>query len=153
MAVNPNTNFTAGQVLTADQQNRFPRGVMGYVVRTTGNITLTTSLTDVTGASIAFTAVADRAYRVSFSALVGKTSSNGQVDITLRTGANVALQNLFEDIVVGEFRVFDFTYVVTGLTAGSQTLKISAKLSTAGGTLYASGGNNYSFSVEDIGPI
>jgi hypothetical protein len=153
MAVSPNTNFTSGQILTAAQQNNFPRGLMGYVVRTTGNISLTTTLTDVTGASVAFTAVANRGYKVSFSALVGKTGSNGQVDVTLADGSNNALQNLFIDVPNGEFQIFTFDFLVTTLTAGAQTLKIRAKLSTAGGTLYAAGGNNYSYTVEDVGPI
>jgi hypothetical protein len=153
MAVSPNTNFTSGQIYTAQQANNFPRGLMGYVVRTTGNVGLTTTLTDVTGASVAFTAVANRGYKVSFSALVGKTGSNGQVDVTLADGSNNALQNLFIDVANGEFAIFSLDYLVTTLTAGAQTLKIRAKLSTAGGTLYASGGNYYSFTVEDLGPI
>jgi hypothetical protein len=153
MAVAPNTTFTAGSILTAAQQNAFPRGLMGYVVRTTGNINLTTTLTDVTGASVAFTAVANRGYLVTFTALIGKTGTTGQVDITLTDGSNNALQNLFIDIPTGEFQIFNLTYLVTTLTAGAQTLKIRAKVSVAGGTLYASGGNNYSLTVEDAGGI
>ena len=29
MAINPNTDFTTGAILTAAQQNRFPRGITG----------------------------------------------------------------------------------------------------------------------------
>ena len=34
MAINPNTDFTAGAVLTAAQQNRFPRGVVALTFDT-----------------------------------------------------------------------------------------------------------------------
>jgi hypothetical protein len=30
MAINPNTQFSSGAVFTADEANRFPRGIMGY---------------------------------------------------------------------------------------------------------------------------
>lgn len=64
MAINPNTAFTAGQILTADQQNRFPRGVMSYNTRTTSQTGVTTEVITITGSS--FTAAAGRLYKVTY---------------------------------------------------------------------------------------
>jgi hypothetical protein len=52
MAVNPNTQFSSGAVYTADEANRFPRGVMGAVYRTAGNLTVTTTQADLTGMTV-----------------------------------------------------------------------------------------------------
>lgn len=153
MAVNPNTDFTAGQILTAAQQNRFGRGLMGYVVRSTGNITPGTTIADVTGATISFTAVANRGYLVNFTALVGKTGTTGYFNAYITDGSNNVQADYFENIAVGEFITFTMTYLVTGLAAGAQTLKIRSLFSTAGGTLYASSTNKMSFTVEDVGPV
>jgi hypothetical protein len=46
MAINPNTDFTTGQVLTSAEQNRFPRGVMAHPRYTV--ILLRTPLTEIT---------------------------------------------------------------------------------------------------------
>jgi hypothetical protein len=42
MAISPNDDFTAGQVLTATECNQFPRGVMARATSTT-SYTMTTS--------------------------------------------------------------------------------------------------------------
>jgi hypothetical protein len=67
MAINPNTTFTAGAVLTADEANRFPRGVMGAVYRTAGDLTVTTTLADLTGMTVTFTAEASRTYKATWN--------------------------------------------------------------------------------------
>jgi len=65
MAISPNTDFTAGQILTATQQNQFPRGVMAYTASTTTPTAVgTTEAVVLTGSS--FTAVANRYYRVTY---------------------------------------------------------------------------------------
>jgi hypothetical protein len=43
MAINPNTRLRLVQSDPADEANRFPRGVMGAVYRTAGNLTVTTT--------------------------------------------------------------------------------------------------------------
>lgn len=153
MAISPNTTFTSGAILTAAQMNNFPRGVMGYVVRDTGNVTIGTSIADVTGASVAFTAVASRGYLVTFTCLVGKTGTAGYFNGYITDGSNNVQADSFENIAVGEFITFSINYLVTGLTAGAQTLKIRALTSTAGCTLYATGTNKYCLTVTDIGPV
>jgi hypothetical protein len=59
----PNTDFTAGAILTADQQNRFPRGVMA-VVEVTTNQAIGAEAVTITAPT--FTAVASRLYRITY---------------------------------------------------------------------------------------
>jgi hypothetical protein len=67
MAINPNTDFSVSGVYTANQANRFPRGVMALATSTT-SYTLTTSGTAAiaTGMTVTFTAVANRYYRITY---------------------------------------------------------------------------------------
>jgi hypothetical protein len=153
MAVSPNTDFTAGSIYTASQANNFPRGVMGYVVRSSGNVTVTTALADITGASVSFTAVANRGYKVTFTALVSKNTAAGYFNWFITDGANAVQNDGYMDIVLGKAISFSTSYVVTGLAAGAQTLKMRATTDTNNVTVFASGTTKYTFIVEDIGPV
>ena len=66
MATTPNTTFTAGAILTAAQQNNFPRGLMTAVVTDLNPYTLTTSIAVATGMTLTWTAVANRIYKVTY---------------------------------------------------------------------------------------
>jgi hypothetical protein len=147
-----NTNFTAGQVLTAAQQNNFPRGVAGYVKRTAGSVSITTAKADITGATITFTAEAGRAYKVTFNATVTKNVAVGTVSFYIATGANVdQYEYLLEATATASGYVLCLSSVVTGLSAGSQTLKMRAVVANNTGTVFGTSTNPYSFIVEDIG--
>ena len=83
MAINPNTNFSTGAVLTADQQNRFPRGVMAYTESTTNVTGISTEVVSITGAS--FTAVANRYYKVTyFEPDPNSVTSTGYLGMSIR---------------------------------------------------------------------
>jgi hypothetical protein len=60
-----NSNFTAGQILTAAEQNNFPRGSAGYQNLPT-NFTATTGQADI-GVSVTFTAVSSRLYKTTLN--------------------------------------------------------------------------------------
>ena len=64
MAINPNTDFTAGQVLTAAEQNRFPRGIVAFVESTSSSGAITAQTVTLTAP--AFTAVANRYYKITY---------------------------------------------------------------------------------------
>ena len=64
MAINPNVDFVAGNILTAAQQNQFPRGVMAFGQTTTSDTSITTEEVQVTAS--AFTAVANRYYKITY---------------------------------------------------------------------------------------
>jgi hypothetical protein len=154
MAINPNTDFSSGAVLTAAQQNRFPRGVMGAVYRTAGDYTMSTTVGDVTGMSITFTAVASRTYKASWTISGYKSTTNGWAAVYLTNSANTIFGSVYNTALisgVGYFNLSGFTYF-TNLTAGSQTLKLRAQIENAAGLINASGTNPAVFMVEDCGP-
>ena len=147
-----NTTFVSGAIYTAQQANNFPFGVQGYTKRTTGNTTVTGTTGDVTGASASFTAIAGRAYKVTFQTLFLKNTATGSLQLSITDGSNVELYRYDNDsLATGTSYSFCYTVVVTGLTAGSQTLKIRAAVSNNTGTIYGTSANPFSFIVEDIG--
>jgi hypothetical protein len=147
MAINPNTDFTSGAVLTAAQQNRFPRGIMSYASVTTSDTTITAEETQITGT--AFTAVANRYYRVTYyepDLYNGTTYMYGKI----KNGATV-LNTAYHTVGAGNERQLITMYVGT-FTAGSVTL--TATLQSASGTGQAiRSANVFAFLlVEDMGP-
>jgi hypothetical protein len=149
MAVNPNTNFTVGQVATADQMNRFPRGAMGYVYSTAGNITLTTTVQDIPGASVTFTAVSGRLYKITYNAQIQKVTSAGYIEISFYNGATVIYDG-FEDVIAGGYINYSQSSVVSGLS-GTVTIKATGIVNVATATIFRGAANPTSFVVEDIG--
>jgi len=154
MAVSPNDLFTSGQILTAQECNNYPFGVVAYSSYTGGNQGITTTVTDVTSATGTFTAIANRAYRVTFQAYGAKNVSTGSVAFTLTDSAGTTqyFQTQFYSITSVGIN-FGFTTLVTGLTAGSKTLKVRCATDVTTGAIFMSAGQPMSFIIEDIGPI
>jgi hypothetical protein len=150
MPINPNTDFTAGAVLTNAQQNRFPRGVMAFNTATATDSTVTTEEVQITGSS--FTAVANRYYKITyFEPGLGTTNTSGNARIRLTNLAG-AVQQLQGFPVLSTGGGFVHMAAVTTLTAG--TTNFVATLSSDSGTITASrSATRYAFLlVEDIGP-
>lgn len=151
MAINPNTTFTAGAVYTADQSNRFPRGVMAFTTATSTDSTITSEEVQITGAS--FTAVANRYYKITYfepgMSAGSSTSGNARIRLTNISGAVQQLQG-FAILSTGGGSVH--MSAVTTLTAGSTNFV--ATLSSDSGTITATrSASRYAFLlVEDIGP-
>ena len=150
MAVSPNVDFTAGQILTAAQQNNFPRGVMAYVINTTTNPTVTTAAADVTGMTLTWTAVANRLYRVTFEGMIGN-SNTSQNQYFFSNGSNVQLDQTFQENPGGQFQVICFQYLFLGV-AGSTTVKLRAEEQVGTLTFYGTGTRSRSIICEDLGP-
>ena len=146
MAINPNTDFTAGQVLTADQTNRFPRGVMAYNPKAT-NTGLTTTLGDV-GTSVTFTAVANRYYKYTFYCGASNASASGTLECYITDNANNILGTLNLYLVGGGNYSAVHNVLIRTETAGSNTRKVRAKVESGTGTLFAP----MYLLVEDLGP-
>lgn len=147
MAISPNDNFIAGQILTAVECNQFPRGVMQFTKHIT-NVVYSTDTTIIT--MTPFTAVANRYYRITFYMPQLSQSGAGFATMKIKNGATVLntafaampALNGYEGIAIA----------VETLTAGSVTLTGTLTASTASGAT-----NNtatiYGFMlVEDIGP-
>jgi hypothetical protein len=150
MAVSPNDDFLAGQVLTAQECNNFPRGVMAYAISTTSP-TVTTTKADVTNMTATFTAVANRLYRATFEGFVGMSASASQSQFFFANAANTDQDSWFQDIPASSFECVVLQHLFT-TTAGTTTLKLRALTSAGTMTFYGTGGRTSSFVIEDLGP-
>jgi hypothetical protein len=96
MATTPNTTFVSGAILTAAQQNNFPRGLMTAVVTSSTAYTLTTSVAVATGMTVTWTAVANRIYKVTYfeprvdTPTVADSSTSLVIRVTNAAGITVA---------------------------------------------------------------
>jgi len=157
MAISPNTDFSSGAVLTADQQNRFPRGVMALATSTT-NYTLTTVEVIATGMTVTFTAVANRYYRITYyepQAQTASFASNTQLTLRQTSAAGTVLQNT---VFANETNATDQSSMTAIRTmtfsAGSITVVGTAKCSLTTGTpqLIRDATRQAQLLIEDIGP-
>jgi len=152
---NPNTTFSSGAVYTADQANRFPRGVMAYNAQTAGDNTITAEELQITGSS--FTAVANRYYRITYfePSLAGNTA-NMVFDMRIRqTNIAGAVQNNNRVLNnVGSIFVPTSGMVQAIVTLSAGTTNFVATLACSAGTGQAGRSSSiYAFLlVEDIGP-
>lgn len=149
MAINPNTDFTTGAVLTAAQANRFPRGVMAYN-QVTANTSITVEATVITGST--FTAVANRYYRITY---YEPNPSGGtgywRWAIRLSSTSGTLLQTGFHTGGAGVERTGLAVWVGT-LSAGSTNVVATASMSAGTGTLARAATYPAFLCVEDIGP-
>jgi hypothetical protein len=147
MAINPNTTFSSGGIFTADQANRFPRGVMSYVEHTssTGFTTETTILT-----ATAFTAVASRYYRITYFEPSLANTAIGYSLMKIKQGATVLVQGNIANPAATTGYAGSVSVVKT-FSAGSVTLTATMQ-STATGSAQAAATYPGYLLVEDIGP-
>jgi hypothetical protein len=149
MAITPNTTFTAGAILTAAQMNRLPWGVTGYA-SATANQNVTT-LTDLTGLTVTFTAVSTRIYKTTIHIpIVQQTSANGYGQLYLTNSSNTQLQWAQEYRLTNYQSFMTLTYVESGIS-GSTTRKARAEASGGGLTFYGASTSPMQIVVEDIG--
>lgn len=154
MAISPNTDFTSGQILTATQQNQFPRGVMAYAQSSTADTTITTEEVQLT--STAFTAVANRYYKITyFEPQCYSPTSACIIQAAIRKGTTTAGTQLVQSAIsVGAGTQYAplNPSVITTLTAGSQQVCATLSFSAGTGQTTRSGVEYAYLLVEDIGP-
>jgi hypothetical protein len=152
MAINPNTDFVAAAVLTADQMNRLPRGIMALSTLTSNGSILNG---ETTRTSVTFTAVANRYYRVSWYEPDLNNANAATNTFYLR------LDNATTGTIIGTSIIYtlatasdnNLTSIVTTFSAGSRT--IFARYFENAGTATnanASATKPAYLMVEDIGP-
>jgi hypothetical protein len=160
MAINPNTDFSSGAVLTAAQQNRFPRGVMALATSST-NYVLTTTLTATTGMSVTFTAVANRYYKITYyepqaqTPQAALTYTELDVRLTNAAGASQGTSLIFTPAASPGLIQSGVTVLATKtFSAGSVTLVGCALTSSLAGapSLIRTAPRSSILLVEDIGP-
>jgi hypothetical protein len=86
MAISPNVDFTSGQVLTAAQQNQFPRGIVAQVSETANGTALPTEQVTLTAST--FTAVANRYYRITYFEPIAQNPGGAGSSITAKNQNN-----------------------------------------------------------------
>jgi hypothetical protein len=152
MAINPNTDFTAGAILTADQQNRFGRGVMAYAEVTTSDTSITAEEIQITAS--AFTAVANRYYKITyFEPKISANLNGNQFTMRLRLTnlAGTVLQVSYMEPNTANF-VMNVCEVVTTFSAGSIVVVGTCAMGGTTGNANRSATEKAFILVEDIGP-
>jgi hypothetical protein len=150
MAISPNTDFTSGQILTAAQQNKFPRGVMAYT-QVIVNDNSITSTEEVQITSSAFTAVANRYYRITYydPQLFNSSSTYFVARIRLTNLAGAELQTEITSVPANLYTWANCVTVQT-FSAGSVVL-VATLESTGTGTASRNSSKPAFILVEDIG--
>ena len=155
MAINPNTDFTTGAVLTAAQQNRFPRGVMAYG-EATGDFGITTTEA-VSITAVTFTAVANRYYKITyFEPALGAPAGAGnfsqtRIRLNNATGTQYALGQ-YQASGATASSVSITTMAIETFSAGSVTIAATAVCNTGTATAFRGATLPAFLLIEDIGP-
>jgi hypothetical protein len=150
MAINPNTDFSSGAVLTAAQQNRFPRGVMAFGENITFNGSVTAEAVQI---STSFTAVANRYYKITYFEPNCATGT-GYYTFRIRNGTTTAgtqLQAFYQQTGTGVDRHAN-GFVISLFSAGTVNLVATASQSAGTGALGRGSTQRAFLLVEDIGP-
>ena len=152
MAINPNTDFSAGAVLLASQMNRFPRGVMAYNAVTASDATVTTEEVQITGSS--FTAVANRYYRITYFEPQLLSSSAGVATLNIRqTNISGTILNSATCTISSTLQTSSEVIAVTTFSAGTQNVVATLAFSAGTGSATRVASTRVSILlVEDIGP-
>ena len=153
MAITANTDFTSGQILTAQQQNNFPRGIMAIRTRTSNTGALAAGT--VTIAAINFTAVANRNYRVTYFEPQGIGASAvtySDVSIVLGTTTSGTTLALGVNNATSAQRASSIVQYVSTFTAGSTNICAVGSPNGAGTINFSAGATFPAFlMVEDLG--
>lgn len=148
MAVNPNTDFSSGSVLTAAQQNRFPRGVVAENSRATTYATTGTYVDVLTCSS--FTAVANRLYQVTFTCMNAAVAAVGsRAAVKLLEDANTVTIGYQSTAALGVVLQMTGLFTATGSTVVKAQIKHDVGSSS---DFYADASSPMRLWVEDLGP-
>lgn len=156
-----NTTFASGAILTAANMNNLPWGIVtttaggtstvGYVNRTTGSFTASSTTADITGMTCTFTANANTFYKITWTAYGQKDAVAGWTSVNVSDGSNVVQQAVaVTSIATGYFNCSGMAIVRPG--AGSVTYKLRAACQSSNSTIFAStSGDGCQMVIEMIG--
>lgn len=152
MAVSPNTDFTAGAVLTAAQMNNLPRGLMTDVV--TSSTTDTSVTAEEVMLTVTWTAVANRNYRIVYiePALSGTSATSATFRLRSGTLTGTVLNSTVVAISSTSLTFSGFVESIGNFGAGSQTVVATLQYTAGTGTATRSATRLAMLYVEDLGP-
>lgn len=128
-------------------------GNMGSATATTNQATITT-IADLTSLTVTFTAIGNRRYKVRGNLLISGTIALDQWTLTLADGSNAVKQTWIATVAAAnEVKPITPEFVVTGLAAGSQTLKFRLAKTSGTGSAASNAGAAFiaGISVDDDG--
>lgn len=148
----PSSVFTANQILTTDEMNSLPFG--GVATASTGTTqTGITTIADLTGLSVTFTALALRRYLILAQVNFRQISASGLVIVQIVRGTSTVLNSALMNLsAASEYGTLSCMYAeVPG--AGSTTYKLRASTSAGTLTINPNGSSDYlsTIRVIDIG--
>jgi len=147
MAINPNTTFTAGQILTAAQQNRFPFGILGIATLDTKS-TSTANFT--TFATVTATVMANRSIKVTVQANVYGYTGNFNVKVLEGATEIYLATSVMESVADATPRTYTFIY--TPSSAGSKTYEFQLqRIGATNVAHFAVGTRLAQLVIEDVG--
>jgi hypothetical protein len=126
MAVN--TTFVSGAILTASQMNNLPWGQVGLATKTTDQAVTTKD--DLAGLSVTFTAVAGRVYEASLSINIFANTGLTDASVFITDGTTDYMESL-GSVALNQYQTRTLVVQITGLTAGSKTIKAQASSSVS----------------------
>jgi hypothetical protein len=131
--------------------NNLPWGIAGSVARTTAVSALSSSVADITGVSVTFTAISTRVYKFTFAITGQKQSTDGWTAIQLTDSANVQYIEIDQNTVAGGYWNCSGAAFKTGLT-GSVTVKLRGLCQSNTSNVTVGANAPIILIVEDIGP-
>jgi hypothetical protein len=156
MAISPNDTFTSGQILTAQECNQFPFGIVAQASNTAANNSITsTESVQITAST--FTAIANRYYKITYFEPSVAPSTGVSNTITLRIRLTNAAGTQYAQ---GQYQqetnnATNATVTVTALqtfTAGSVVLVGTAQVNGGTGNIQRATTYPGRIIVEDVGP-
>ena len=153
MAVRTAYDPTAGEVLTATNLERLAGGWIGYAEVTANQSGIGSTVTDLTGLSVAVTVGPSRRIRISARVLVTGTVADTVAALLIREGGTTLTQGRCH--IIGSTSANGLTSeVVLTPSTGAHTYKLSAQWAAGSGTITIEAAAGYPafVLVEDIGP-
>ena len=153
----PNTTFTSGAILTAAQMNNLPFGVVSRKYDTAAIATVNSTVETSFFSSPAFTPVAGRLYRCTYSiGYVVKTNNGGNVNIRLRkdsTAGTILNDSFYSSLGVGVYVPFSTSIFLTSTQMGTTSFvpTITVQANTSGFIADNTGDTHGTILFEDIG--
>jgi hypothetical protein len=156
-----NTTFTAGQVLTAQQMNNLPWGVVDSTAGGTSNrawikinaaqtVNAGAAIVDVTSSTFTFTGIAGRLYKYSYVYNLEWVGSGGYCVFSITDGSNTVQKLVPQVDSKNGFLQFSDYYIFT--LTGSGTIKTRVTNFSSNLTLNGTGTKMGFAQIEDIGP-
>lgn len=145
-------SWATSDFIGAADLNKDAGGWVGFESRTT-DLSFTT-ITDVTGLSVTFTAVANRRYKISVVGLIISSVANDVAQLIIADGSNTTLAVSQVVCASTSYSVQAGTFLLTQPSAGSVTYKARVFRASGTGTCTLQAAATYPayILVEDLGP-